>query len=310
MSDTYTFKGGVTQYGSAIITEQLEGNLYAWLQWSLLGIGAFENIVRGQVDSRNTDRSRLQRSTDPRYTAGTVWQGHRGDWCWESGINYSTQPIQVTGVWVNSVFTPIASGGPRVNYPLGQVVFPTPLPATAVVQVAYSPRFVQVRRADEPWVKQVLFDTFRADRFLSPSASGGAGWDLLAESRVQLPAIVIEPVLNGSSFPSEIGNSAQVYREDFLLHVLAETPWDRKRLRDILRVQVDKRVPTFNRNEVTYPLDGYGRIVTGAMTYPDMCQAHPWTQARIVKATPTDQETIGNHLWWSTVRYSIEVDAR
>jgi hypothetical protein len=312
VSDQFGFKGDVTQYGRALLTEQLEANLYAWLQWSLLGVGAFDTVTRGRQDARAADRSRLRPAPDPRYPANTVWQAHRGDWCWESGVPYAAQPLPVTGVWVGGAFYPTATTtgalAHRVNYPLGQVFFSGAVPPTAVVQAEYSPRFVQVRRSDEPWFHAVCFDTLRADNFGSPSASGGAGWDLLAEARVQLPALVVEPAFNGASTPLEIGGGAGAYREDFLVHVLAETPWDRKRLTDVLRVQVDKRLPTFDLNAATLPLDGYGRPVAGAQTYPQMCQAAPWAQVRIVRTAPTDQDPLGTHLYWSTVRLSTETD--
>jgi hypothetical protein len=306
-------KGGVSDYGEALLTEQVEANLVTWLQWSLLGIGAFENVGLGQQSAWDADRSRLRVAQDPRYPANTLWQAHRSDWCWESGIPYSTQPVQVSGVWVNDAFVPTTGTGPyqhRVNYPLGQVVFASAVPATAVVQAEFSSRFVQVRRSDEPWFRRVTFDSLRADdvQFAEPSTSGGGSWAVLAENRVQLPAVVVEPVLNGTARPLEIGSSAQEYTQDFLLHVMAETPWDRKRVHDLCRLQVDKRIVTFDLNEAPPPLDGYGRLNAGALTYPQLCEAYPWRQLRVARVDSADQPQLGRNLWWSTLRFHLQLD--
>lgn len=304
---THGFKGNLASYGDSVLTDQIESSLHGWLTWSLLGVGAFENVELASA------RSRLRPANDPRYVANTVWQAGRSDWVWESGVEHATQPIRVSGVWVNDVFHPTAATGTyahRVNYPLGQVVFSGAVPATSVVKVEHSPRFVQVRRADEPWFHAVAYRSFLSDdpQFETPSASGGGGWATLAENRVQLPVVVVEPAFGVGFEPLEIGNGAGTYSENWLLHVLAETPWDRKKLHDILAKQVEKRVPTFDRDGVAMPLDAYGRPVASAMVYPDMCEAAPWHQLRVAEVTSVGQRPVGRHLYSATVRFRVEVD--
>lgn len=308
MSTDFGFKGQISAYGDAVLTDQIESNLCGWLGWSLLGIGAYENLTLAH------DRSRLRPANDPRYAANTVWQASRADWVWESGVDFATQPIQISGVHVDGVFhaTSTATGvyAHRINHPLGQVVFSGAIPTGAVVRVEHSPRFVQVRRADEPWFHQVAFRSFDSedDQFSVPSSSGGDGWAVLAENRVQLPAVVVEPAFGVSFRSLEIGNAAGVYSENWLVHVLSETPWDRKRLHDVLAKQADKRIPTFDRNVAPMPLDYLGRPTASAMTYPQMCEAHPWAQLRVAEVTSVGREPLGRHLYCGTVRYRIEAD--
>lgn len=307
MDNGYGFKRP-GEYGAAVITENLEANLRSWLTWSLLGTGAFDNIVQGQAGAYGGNLSRLRPATDERYPARSVWEASRGDWVWESGLSYATQPKTISGLWVNSTWVPATSVGPYahyVDYLRGRVVFASSIPATAVVQMEYSRRSVQVRGADEPWFREVVFGTYRADRFDLPSPSGGA-WGTLAEERVQLPAIVIEPTLYGTAEPYEIGSDNQRYQTDFLLHVLAETPWDRKRLRDLLVCQKDKTLKTFDVAQTAAPLDPLGRLTPGALTYPQSCEQAPWRPVTIARVVVTDQQPLGRYFWWATVRYTLD----
>lgn len=296
-----SFKGPVTDWRKAVLTEQLEANLVSWLSHSLLEIGAYENVARSGTDPRGGDRSRLTAVTDPRFTANTRWAAPRGQWVWEGGLGYSPAPLVPSGVWVNGTFTPTGTAGPYVDFPRGQVVFTSGIPATSVVQAQYSPRLVQVRRTDEPWFQQFGFDSF--------FASGEAQTQhALAENRVQLPVVLVEPAFNGAFTPLEIGGTAGVYTTDYLLHCMAEVPWDRKRLHDILLAQADARVPTFDADAAPPPLDRLGRPTPSALTHPQLCAAYPWRQARVAKVGSVPQETGSRNFWWATVRWTVETD--
>lgn len=310
MLDKYNFRGNITDYGNYLITEQLETNLTSWLGWSLLGIGAFQNVTRGMTVPYGGDRSRLRVANDPRYTTNTVWQGHRSDWCWESGIAYSSNPIHVSGVWVNGVFSTSTGTYPHhINYNLGQVFFSGAIPATYVVQVERSDKFVTVKRSDDPWFKSILNGSLRVDDAQFSGTSPSGQWTQLAENRVVLPVLVVEPVMNAGGKPYELGGSSRIHREDFLIHVITETPWDRKRLVSILNDQQDKRIISFDMNAIQYPLDYRGTPTPSAMTYPQLCEAHPWLQIRVPAVVSVDNQPIGNKVWWSTCRFSLELDA-
>jgi pyruvate,orthophosphate dikinase len=68
------------------------------------------------------------------------------------------------------------------------VFFSSGVSPTSVVQVAHSPRLVQVRRSDEPWFQSFGFNSFLA--------GGEQGQLALAENRVQLPVVLVEPPLH------------------------------------------------------------------------------------------------------------------
>lgn len=92
------------------------------------------------------------------------------------------------------------------------------------------------------------------------------------------------------------------------MHVLAETPWERRRYHDILVEQYDKRIQSFDRNNITFPLDFQGTPISGAMTYPQLAQENPWRQMRVHNVQSTPQGEVGNKLFWTTVRYTLEID--
>jgi hypothetical protein len=313
--DPYTFRG-VDHIGQSLASDQLESSLITWLQWGLLGVGAFENVTRASLSPTlqgNRALSTLHPLRDPNFTDGTVWQGLRSDWVWESGIPYAPgQPIAVSGVYINSTFVPSTATGTyahRIMYPEGRVLFDSPQPTGLQVQVEHTYRTVQVRSADQPWFQALVFQSQRADnpQWDAPPGSGG-DWGILAQNRVQLPALVVEVVPRARLTPYEMGNVSQTLRQDVLVHVLTETPWERKRLHDILLAQKDVAVQTFDKNVVTFPLDAFGTPVAGALTYPQMCQQAPWRPARWVEASSEDQGDLGERCYWASVRGTFLVD--
>jgi len=308
--DKYNFRGNYTQYGNYLWTDQLEINLISWLNWALLGIGAFENIHKDDAGVYGGDRSRLRAAIDPRYATNKVWQAHRPDWCWESGIAYGTQPIHVSGVWVNNSFYPTTGStyAHYIDYPLGRVVFSSAIPATSIVQVEYSPKYVNIRRSDDPWFKQVMNGSLRVDDTQFTATNPSGQWTALPEQRLVLPALIIEPALHMNSIPYEMGNTSRIHEEDFLVHVIAENPFDRNILTSLLKDQSDKRIIGFDRNRAPMPLDIFGSPTPSAMTYPQLCEAYDFPQISINKVVTTNQEPIGNKIWWTTTRLTLELD--
>jgi hypothetical protein len=311
---TTTLKS-VDHIGQSLESAQLEANVMTWLSWGLLGVGAFNNVTLATPPVYGTGSpAKLRPVNDPRgVPAGKVWEGVRADWVWESGVPYGHQPTAISGVYVNNAFVPSSATGVyahKVSYPLGQVVFNSPIPTGSDVKVEHSYRMVQVRSADQPWFQQVAFRSFRDDdaQFTAPAGSGGA-WDILGENRVQLPAVVVESVGRVRMKPLEIGNHARTQRQDILFHVLTETPWDRKTLHDILVNQWDARIETFDKNAATYPLNFDGTLASGAMTYPQMAAATPWRPVAWVDVQSGESAQVGQNFYWTTVRGTFEFDA-
>lgn len=309
--DKYNFRGSNLEYGKYLVTDNLALNLYDWISWSLLGVGAFENVTKGQTAVYSGDRSRLRPTTDPRYTSGKVWQSHRGDWCWETGTAFSTDPIQVSGIWVNSTFYPTTGTTyPHYfDYPNGRLIFTGSSPATtSTIQVEYSPRRVSVRMADDPWFKSVMMGTNRVDDAQFSSSNPSGQWNLLPEQRVTLPVVIIEPTFAGSSTPYEFGNTSRMHEEDFLIHTITEDVYNRNYLSSIFRTQNEKRIVCYDVNSAPKPLNILGSPVSGAMTYPNLCESYPQAQVTIVKSVITNEQQVGTKVWWTTARLTLEVD--
>lgn len=309
----YGFKN-VDEYGSALTTDQLEYSVATWLQWGLLGVGAFNTAQKGGATAHGSkDPSQLRPVVDPRYTNGTVWQALRTEWVWETGVPYSSQPIRPSGVYINNTFVPASSTGAyahKVSYPEGRVYFSSVVPATSVINCPHSYRHVQVRRADEPWFQALALNSFRADdpQWTQTAGSGGA-WDILAQNRIQLPAMVVEPVPQVNLKGYEIGGAGRVHGQPVLVHVFAETPWERNRLHDILVEQFDKRIVGVNANSVPRPLNYDGTVASPCLTYPDQAQQYRWRTIRVAGVESAENDSLGERVHWCTVRLNLEVDS-
>ncbi|MBY0525611.1 MAG: hypothetical protein K2R98_19555 [Gemmataceae bacterium] len=316
---TLTNLKGVTEYGEAQFSSQIETNLRQFFNWGFLGIGGFYNVVIPSSGAYGGTQSRLRPVRDNDFTDGCVWEGPRQDWVWESGVEYARQPIQVSGVYVGGTFYPSSTTGAYahyIDYPQGRVVFNSPINTASVVTAEYSYRAVQFTTADEaPWVRELMFNSMRVDdtHYLQ---QGSGSWDILAKKRVQLPCVVIESVDNVRCRPFEIGSQVRTQTQDVLCHVFAEKPWDKKQIHDILVDQYEKRLDGFDLNLVrdanALPLDYRGSPKPPGVMYPQMIAptgdgGFKWTQLRLVDVHSTNQEAMPP-LYWSTIRYTVELE--
>ncbi len=287
----YTRLKGTQQYGDSLLIQQLETNLVAFFRYGCLEIGGFYNVIRGDTSasgSYGANLARLRPVSDPNFVNGQVWEGFRQDWVWESGLDYHTQPIQVSGVWVNGTFQ-LNSGQMYVNYPLGRVIFNTPIATTSIVEASYSYNAVNFTTAAVPWFRQLMFESFRPDRpdFLTMTSGN---WYILGKNRVQLPAVVVEAVPSRRFVGYELGGGHWV-SQDVFFHIYAETPWDCQNLIDLTTFQHDKTIFFFDINRVSasgaWPLTVNGSIADGARTYPQLVadnNAFRWKRVRFDSA--------------------------
>jgi hypothetical protein len=315
MSDLTKFNG-VTQLGRPLQSDIIETSFIYFLQWSLLGIGAFENVYMGASGAYGGQKSKLRGVSDPRLISNQncqAWESFRMNWVWESGVEYSAQPIRPTGVWVNSTFYPSSTTGVYAHtydFPRGRVVFNTAIPASSLVQTEYSYRTVNVDSSDKPWFRTVQMDSYRLDnpQFLQ---QGSGSWNVLAENRIQLPAIVVEVVPQTRHRPREMGTTARTHQQTVVLHVLAETPWDRDQLHDVLVNQYQKSIMGIDKRSMAaanaYPLQYNGAIASGAMTYPQTITTYPWRPISLIDlaSNPVNEQP---PLYWAAVNIKAEVE--
>lgn len=311
---THTQLHGVSNLGQPLLSEQLESNLLSFFQWGMLGIGNFFNITISSSGAYDSNLSALRLCDDRNYTKGQVWEAYRSDWVWESGIEYDYQPIRVSGVYVNGNFYSINETGQYkhvVNYPLGRIIFDNAISTTATVKCEYSHRYVHFTHSNVPWWRQIQQNSLRADSEQF-NLYGSGDWSIFSQSRVQLPAVVIEALPDTNKRPFEIGALTSITRQSVNFHILAETPWDRQKLHDIITYQWQKRINAFDQEQVVnssgYPLDENGAPLSGSRMYPDLINQYPWKQLRIM--TVQGQTNLENRapLYTCTVKCGVELD--
>ena len=312
MASADSFKG-VYNLGDSLLSDQLESNLFSFLSWATLGIGGFSNVTIGASGAYGGQPSLLRPVEDPNYVSGQVWEGFRKDWVWETGVNYPYQPIRVSGVYVNGTFQPVSGVGPyahTVNYPNGQIVFNNPISPSSTVRAEFSYRTVQYYTADTPWWQELQTNSLRNDdpQFLQ---QGSGAWSTDAQNRVQLPAVVIEAVPNSSRRPLEIGDLAAIVRQEVRFHILSEDRPNMKALHDILTFQWQKRLNSFDKNQILandkYPLDMNGFVTPSGLMYPQMTSQFPWAQIRFMDMRSREQPRLGS-IRYATVIATCEVD--
>lgn len=310
---------GFTDVGQALLSDQLEANLVEMFNWGLLEKGGFVNVTLPASGVFGGSPSRLRPVQDPYYQDGQLWESYRQDWVHESGINYSRQPIQVSGVYVDGSFKPIGATGTysfHINYPLGQVLFDTPISPSSVVQCEYSFRQYPFKPGDIEWWQQIQFNSQRVDdgHFLT----GGSGsWSILGQNRFQLPAVVVEAVPETRREGYELGASHTCVYQQVYFHVLSETKWDRNWLHDMIGLQFHSIHDMFDKQQMVdrngFPLNQYGDL-------QDTRRYHDWLRPsgtggfawgpnmRFNDVRSVEQRGVGP-LYYCLVAATIKVDA-
>jgi hypothetical protein len=283
MEQNYTSLKGLTDIGQSSITEVIEDNIIHFFDWGFLDKGSFFNISIPNSGQWGGNKNRLRLVDDPNYTYGQVWETFRSNWVWESGLSVSTQPIQLSGVYVNNTFFPAnttGNYGHHYNYPLGRVVFNSGLATNSNVQLNYSYKLISVIDADSvPFFKQLQYGSFRVDSddFL---VSKSGNWSILGNTRIQMPAIAVEYV-DGNSTPYALGGGQYVNRR-FLFHVLSENDDMGHKIADVIANQKDKTIFMYDVDAVArnrnFPLTAAGTIASGALTYPQLIETYKYSK--------------------------------
>jgi len=306
----------VTQVGETLLTSELEANLKGFLDWGFLGIGAWFDVTIPTSGTWGGDFATLRPVDDFSYTLGQVWEAPRKDWVWETGTPYSGyNPIDISGVYVNGALkgTGDATYPHHYNYPLGRVVFDTPISTTDSVQINYSYRNVQVYIADQaPWWDELQYNSMRVDD-ATFSEIGSGNWGILANHRVQMPAVVVEAVPRRTFTPYELGSLTQIVKQDVLFHIVAESRWWRNQLIDVISYQQDKMLQLYDTDKIAnsnvFPLDFRGMVVSPSSTYDALVNDtnYQYRGARIVGMGITEMQSYNTRLHEGTVRASFEV---
>ena len=138
-------------------------------------------------------------------------------------------------------------------------------------------------------------------------------WQIGSHHRIQLPAIIIEGVPRGDSFPYELGNTSLRLTQDVLYHVVAEDRHTRNKLLDILRVQEDKTIWLFSSRTVSksgvFPLGADGDKLNNN-NYPEFVHetgAFRWKKCYFDNVVISEVESMHHRLFEGTARITHEV---
>lgn len=318
---SYTQLKGISHIGETLLMNEIENNLKSFFDWSLLhSAGAWTDVTIPTSGINGGNFQTLRPVFDPNYSDGQVWETIRSDWVWETGVNYdeTENPINISGVYVGGTLygTGHATYGHHYNYPLGRVVFDSPIATGSAVTMEYSFRNVQVSKADDsPLFREVQYGSMRPDDSHWTSKDDRGEWSRLGVQRSQLPQIVIESVPRRYQKPYEMGNGSLIVYQDVLLHVLAQNRWSRNNLIDIIALQDFKTIWMYNSDEIAAsgaaPLDYRGMRVDGLNMYPDLVNdrgiGYRWKTMRMTNINCSDSQSINPELHLGTVRMTIEV---
>lgn len=306
----------VSQIGNTLLNSELESNLKSFLDWGMLGIGGWFNVEIPTSGAWGGTFDKMRVVNDPAYVLGQVWETPRKDWVWETGVQYTGgTPIQISGVYIDSVLKTSGDStyGHHYNYPLGRVVFDSAVPTTSTMQIEHSYRNVQVYIADQaPWWDELQYNSMRVDDITFDQVSSG-NWSILANHRVQMPAVVIEAVPKRIFKPYELGATSNFVTQDVLFHIVAESRWWRNQLIDIISAQKDKTLMLYDSDKLAdagaFPLDYRGSVVNSGNNYSGIVNntGYQYTSARITNMGITEMESYNSRLYEGTVRAGFEV---
>lgn len=306
-----TFKG-VNNISQDFLLNIVESNFKIFFDWAFLNIGSWFDVEISNSTLFGTNKhSRLLLAEDPSYAEGSVWQGIRKDWVWESGVVFNeAAPVPISGVFVNNVFQPLNSGY-SINYPLGRVIFDDPVSANASVDLNYAYKHIQVYRScDSPWLNILQYASYETNN-QDISRTDDGDWSIGGHHRIQMPAIVIESLSRSRSRPHEIGNNNLVIEQDIAFHILAENKNERNKLLDILRLQQDSVIYLFDTNQIAqndeFPLDHNGSLKNTPLMYPNIVAKYPWRKCWIKNVNLFDIESSHSFLYRGLVRATLEI---
>lgn len=309
MAPAYTKFKGVGKLFDPTLNDILKINLNYYLDWSFIGIGGYHNVNIPTSGNYGGDMHKLRGVDDPYRDDGRVWEGFRSNWVWESGIvDQSPVPISISGVFVDNVFH---SGGldHHIDYPNGRIVFDSGISTTAVVQLEYSFKHINIYDAtDVPWFKEIQRHSFRVD---SPhfDLTGSGDWSQMAQTRLQLPAVIID-FGEEVYLPYQLGGG-QWAETKVIFHVFAEDGPMVHRIADIIAHQNEKTIFLFSPQLLSesgvFPLDFQGSIVDDAKTYPELVEQEDqggfrWRRFRFSETVKQKSNNIGNDLYHLPVR--------
>lgn len=305
---------GVNNISEDLLLNILEANFKTFFDWSFLNLGSWFDAEINQYGIYSSDQthSMLVPVNDEAYANGQVWQTPRKDWVWETGCFMdNANPIEISGIYVNSTFHPYASGTFVRDYVNGRIIFDEAISVASVVKMNYSYKNVQVYRAsDQPWFSEIQYGSFNTSDLDLQKTDDGS-WSISGNHRIQLPAIVIDPIPRSQSFPYEIGSTSLTINQDIGFYVLAENKNDRNKLLDIIRLQQDLTMMLYDTNKLAkddkYPLDYNGDLKINPIMYPEIVENYFWKKCYIKNVNLFEMTSLNPNFHQGMARATVEI---
>tara|TARA_Y100000004_G_C8934056_1_gene421327 strand:+ start:898 stop:1890 length:993 start_codon:yes stop_codon:yes gene_type:complete len=314
---------GFTTVHQHTTSNDIQDNLVEFFDWSLLEKNNYFNSTLGELSPDSQDYSKLRLSKNENFTAGQVWEGHRENWVWQSGISgvdgyhnplvgsNHTKP-GISGVYVDDTFYPSTTTGDyahHVDYFNGRIVFDSPIPTGSKVQAEHSYKYINVIYANNlPWVKEIQTKSLSLAAGFFTNEKGDV--NVPQEAKVQLPMIAVEVVPNRTFQGYQLGGG-QWIRQDVIFHCIAEDEYTRNKLIDIVSLQNDKTICLFDSNRINsatkFPIDYRGMPVSGALRYPDLVEQFYGGKMRLTKASVQQMEMVDSNIFGGVVRMTTEL---
>ena len=316
--------------GLNFVSNQLEYNLAAFIDYGILYAGGFINVQAnvGNTNVHGAEPDRLYPVNDPNYKNGQVWQTMRKNWVYETGIGgaglydgaYSshgnTTPYTITGIILNETGkisnTAVGTYAHEKDYKNGRIIFDTKIPTTTKLRLSYAYKWVQVYTyADAEWWQELQYAT---DENTSDHKTRDKG-DFFVDpkNRVQLPAVVLEIVPRSSSSPYRLGDKSMVLDQDILIHIVADNYYDRNNITDMIRMQEDRVIKMYDINTVaksgvyTYDIDG--TLNSTRKDYSELVNLDDYfyNTCRLKNMVVSSVESPNPDLFESTIRTTAEI---
>ena len=292
--EEYTTLKGVTHISKELESQNILHGTIDFFNWGFLNIGSYQNItitppVSGVYGGQ---RYRLRPAKDARFSDGQVWEGYRGNWVWESGVDFSPAPINISGVYVGGNFYEPSDNtyGHYVDYKRGRVIFSGVVPTTSTVTAEFSPRTITFMDSESNEIKTILSDIERVEKgeYLQ---FGSGSWNPTYDLRVELPVVSVSISPNTSYRGYQIGGG-QYYTTEIKFLVISDNKFYRDQICDVIGRQNEKVFWLPNRAtmkispDFPFNLDYKGSLVDTPIEYPEIVSptgdgGYQWRQIRL-----------------------------
>jgi len=313
MTTPYTSLKGFNSFNDVDISSESLQSVIMFFDWGFINKGAFSNVLLGHTDINSNNHATLRMVSDPNYSDGQVWETFRHNLVWESGLATNTQPISISGVYVNGSFkTPTTSSYQHyVDYNKGRVIFDSAIPTTSNVKMEYSYKtvtFDKLSMFPEPPELQTNPYTFQPGY---DSAQSGE-WSTLL--RRQTPLVQIELSENTKYKPVSLGTGASYVYTDMLFHIFDYDDSTVSKLLSLISLQKEKTIYRIDMDLMVasgaFPLDYRGAKSSNPKTYADLINGnYRHAQLRFDDVVVIGAKNITRELYHGVVKFTTETIA-